>query len=296
MEAKSGATLTELLAVVLGMGCLATVLVPALLGTKDAADRTICAANLARLGHALAAYAADYDGLLPDCGAASQACGPVPADGLHYPSRTTAAGTCNWPNVRAVGNQANLWLLVRGGYALPRQFICPATADRPSLNSIDSPAVMGFVATDPATGRPVPAEDRFFRRVAAGRCSYSYQNQFVHPGADPRAWDIAPATTHLHLGPPRLAVLADRNPYTRTDLVRQPVISPAAAPEANSPNHHGQGQNVLFLGGEVEWHETPRCGIVRPDGLPDNIYWPDAGMPDDPLNFPRSAADAYLVP
>jgi hypothetical protein len=104
------------------------------------------------------------------------------------------------------------------------------------------------------------------------------------------------ATTQRAYHPADLAVCADRNPYTRTDLVRQPTVSADADPGANSPNHHGAGQNVLYLNGEVAWRTTPWCGALRSDGRRDHIYRPDAGRPDDPLNVPRSAADSFLVP
>ncbi len=296
MRARRGITLTELLATTAGMGFLLAALVPAAVSTKDAAHRAICAANLSALGKGLACYAADYDGCLPDTGAASALGGKVPADGWHFPSRLDAPGSCAWPAVRSVGNQANLWLLVREGYAGQEQFVCPATSDRPSLNSDSCRAVMGFLAMDPSTAQPVPAEKQFLARVAAGRCSYSYQNQLAHPDTVFGDFEAGAPTTDTAVHPARLAVLADRNPYTRTRLVRQPVVSPADDPDANSLNHQGAGQNVLYLSGEVEWHDTPWCGAMRVDGLPDNIYRPDVGSPDDPLNVPRAPADSFLAP
>ncbi len=296
MGAKRGLTLTELLAVAAGLSCLGAVGLSALLDAQDHAERAICAMNLCRLGEAMRLYARAGDGYLPDCGAASPFGGPVPNDGFHYPSRFDAPGTCNWPHVRSVGNQANLWLLVREGYASPETLVCPATADRPSLNDPARPGVMGFVALDPATARRTPEEDEFFLRVAAGRCSYSYQNQLAHPGTDPSVAPPEVATTHVEASPSDLVILADRNPYTRPELTRQPTLSPDDHPEANSLNHHGRGQNVLYLEGHVEWCETPRAGPRRADGRRDSIYRPDEGRPDDPLNVPRSTKDVFLVP
>jgi hypothetical protein len=300
MRVARGVTLTELLGCVAGMVCLIAILTSALAGAKDAAYRAACAANLAQIGTALRLYAQDWDGCLPDSGAASALGGPVPSDGCHFPSRFNAPGTCTWPKVRAVGNQANLWILVREGYAAPGLFVCPAASDRRSLNAETSGAVMGFLATDPATGKPTAVESRFLKRVTAGHCSYSYQNQFVHPATSPEIADPRNATTRIGVHPQDLAILADRNPYTRTDLVNQPIVSPTDQPEANSLNHRGLGQNVLYLGGEVQWQETPCCGPcggpLRPEGLRDNIYWPEAGLPDDPENVPRSIYDSYLVP
>ncbi|MDP6381251.1 MAG: hypothetical protein QF662_07905, partial [Phycisphaerae bacterium] len=68
-------------------------------------------------------------------------------------------------------------------------------------------------------------------------------------------------------------------------------------PEANSPNHGGEGQNVLYLSGEVRWHETPYAGAWRQEvDRRDNIYRPDEGDPTDLQNVPRHVLDSYLVP
>jgi type II secretory pathway pseudopilin PulG len=305
VRTRRGITLTEMLAVTAGMGCLIALLLPTVTAVRDAAHRAACMMNLSRLGEALLIYAGGHDGFLPDCGAYSAAClsGGAVSGPKFFPSRWDAPGTCNWPQTRTVGNQANLWILVREGYATVDLFICPATADRPSINAPDNSAIMGFLAMDPITAFPTPAENDFLERVAAGRCSYSYQSQFVHTMADPGLTDPRCATTHTIAHPSRLAIMADRNPYTRPGFVRQPIVSPSDEPEANSPNHNGMGQNVLYLGGEVEWHDSPLCGPLRPEGppekivyRPDNIYRPDVGEPNDPLNFPRSLDDTYLAP
>jgi type II secretory pathway pseudopilin PulG len=298
MRAHHGVTLTEMLVATACLGCLAALLLPALMDAKDCGDRTVCAANLAHLGQALRLYAGENNGYLPDCGACSLLGGaPTPGDPHHFPSGVDYPGSTAWPHDRrSVGNQANLWILVRQGYAVPAEFLCPATQDRPSLNAPNNPAIMGFLALDPVTGRPTAAEDLFLQRITAGRCSYSYQNQFAHPQTAADVTDVHNPTTNLLLHAASLAVMADRNPYTRTRLVRQPVVSPDDQPEANSLNHGGMGQNVLYLDGSVQWQGSPLCGAVRPSGLRDNIYWPDAGLPTDPQNIPRSVDDSFLVP
>jgi hypothetical protein len=296
MHRRVGITATEALGVLAAMGLLVGIFVPAMSDAKDASDRGLCAANLWRLGEALRLYAQQHDGCLPDCGSCSSECGPVPSDGRHVASRLNAPGTSAWPNVRAVGNQANLWLLVRDGYAVPALFICPATSDKPSLNISTGEETMGFLSLDPKTARPTLDEDKFLKRVSAGRCSYSYQDQFVHPDADPSVADPRNATANIFVHPSDLVIMADRNPYTRTDFSQQPVASPKMLPEANSLNHRGAGQNVLYLEGNVEWHDSPRCGSMRDDGRRDNIYWPDAGQPTDRGAVPCTIADSFLVP
>jgi len=44
--------------------------------------------------------------------------------------------------------------------------------------------------------------------------------------------------------------------------------------QANSNNHAGDGENVLYADGHVDWTATPYCGSPRPfSGNPrDNIY------------------------
>jgi len=296
MRSCRAVTLTEMLVVVAGISCLTAVAVPAVVGAKDAAHVAVCGSNLHHLGAALLLYAEDHDGFLPDSGAASALGGPLPQDGFHTPGRWDSPGTAAWPDVRDVGNQANLWILVRQGYAVPGLFICPATADKPSLNDSADARVMGFYALDPETAAATPDESAFLKRVAAGRCSYSYQNQFAHPAVDEAVVAPANATTRQCVHPPDLAIAADRNPYARPRLTRQPIVPVADGPLANSLNHGGRGQNVLYLGGHVEWHESPLCGAAKPDGSRDNIYWPDAGQPDDATNVPRAITDSYLVP
>jgi len=296
MCARRGVTLTEMVAVIGTIICLSALMVPALTEVKDANDRTRCAANLSQLGKAVLFYTIENNGYLPNCGAYSK-CGGAPArDGKRLACRWNAQGTCNWPSFVQVGNQANLWLLVREGYADARLFACPATPDRPSLNPADDPAVMGFLQLAPDTAARTPAEEWFLSRLAAARCSYSYQNQFVHPKVSPKTSDPRNATINVLLHSQALPIMADRNPYTRLEGVNQPIISPDEFPDANSLNHHGTGQNVLFLGGEVEWFDTPYCGIRDAEGIPDNIYTPKNGRADDPENIPYSLDDAYLVP
>jgi prepilin-type processing-associated H-X9-DG protein len=95
---------------------------------------------------------------------------------------------------------------------------------------------------------------------------------------------------------------------------RQPATKPstgwkfdAAMRAANSPNHGGFGQNVLYGDGHVEWQATPFCGMPRDrqqsrDRLPrrDNIYLRDMGPRGDgvdPIVGPVSdQLDSILLP
>lgn len=70
------------------------------------------------------------------------------------------------------------------------------------------------------------------------------------------------------------AVWADKNPAGsstyNTPLLSSGLTTGAPATllvKANSRNHAGVGQNVLYGDGHVEWMLTPRCGVAG-----DNIY------------------------
>lgn len=58
-------TLLEVVTVIGIVGVLAALLVPAILGARARARRGACVSNLAQVGHAVALYVQDYDGLYP---------------------------------------------------------------------------------------------------------------------------------------------------------------------------------------------------------------------------------------
>lgn len=59
------------------------------------------------------------------------------------------------------------------------------------------------------------------------------------------------------------AVMADRNPGSPEVLQVRPDSPLALLRSANSRNHGGHGQNVLYLDGHIEFRESPFCGVKR---------------------------------
>ncbi|MCG3178500.1 MAG: hypothetical protein BIFFINMI_00828 [Phycisphaerae bacterium] len=270
----AGFTLIELLIIIGILALLLAILMPSLSAAREAARRVKCAHNLHNIGLALASYAND--------------------NGTQYP-RTNKSPN-KWRNVgyqatfndatnatKNAGNLRALYLLIRGRYATPDLFICPSasTDEALAVNSIDT-------------------YYEFPRRV---NCSYSYYN----------TWGWSPKSTDNSA----LAVLADRNPLIKfywyptwscdrgdaNDAVSMDARVDRNVPEsANSPNHGGRGQNVLFIGGQVEFHGTPRIGLTI-NGVQDNIYTEADGsawgkvMNETVLGEePYSSDDAWLVP
>lgn len=65
-------------------------------------------------------------------------------------------------------------------------------------------------------------------------------------------------------------------------------LNPGTGGTANSTNHEGRGQNVLYADGHVNWETTPLVGINQ-----DNIYTNQQGA----INAsPMSATDTILLP
>ena len=79
---------------------------------------------------------------------------------------------------------------------------------------------------------------------------------------------------------PRFALMADMGP---------PAVEKAAgADRANSPNHEGLGQNVLYADGSVEFRPSPLAGIDD-----DHIYRTRLNLI---LDSPQDATDSILLP
>ena len=169
------------------------------------------------------------------------------------------------------------WLLVlRGGFAKPELFICPSTSDL-----ADAPY------------------DRWHRSNfrSSDNLSYSYCSPFTS----------APKFYLADWLPYDFAVMADKNPGKGADGdVTAPAWNapPLEMAKANSRNHNGGGQNVLYPAGNVTFQRVPYCGK---DG--DNIYTVQARRPTtapvnptvngfcDPTLSPAAAEkDSFLVP
>lgn len=80
-----GMTLLELLVVLAAMAVLMSLLMPALAGAREAADKTRCLSRLRQLGVATAGYQADHQGVLPR-----------PALGDHKPLSAEEKRTALW--------------------------------------------------------------------------------------------------------------------------------------------------------------------------------------------------------
>jgi len=290
-----GFTLVEMLVVITCLLLFMALVAGVYEAARDEGHRTACAGQLKALHTTLRCYAYANHGYLPDTGAASTLAGPVPKDRWHFPDTWDSRGTPFWPEERRTGNAGNLYLLIRLGLTTPQRFVCPATGDKAAFGPFLDTR-WSFLAFQPGSLSLTAEERRFLEQRATRHCSYSYQNMLGHPNGDWAVADRRAAEVHVELSPPELVILGDHNPYTELQGEARPRVDPEAEPLANSLNHGGRGQNVLYLSGTVAWSTTPECGAILGDGSRDNIYRPAAGDVQDPRNIPRHEKDSYLVP
>ena len=266
-------TLIELLIVMAILGVLVTMLVPVIAGQIEEARRKSCQANLHAIGRKMVEYAHDHKGRFP-----------------HYWSTNA-----NWP-WHAIGHKNNVpgdtdvadgtrplfmlmyepyeespgvWISKATDYVPPDVFVCPSVggAEPDPLGYSDQ---VGFTS---------------YKNL-----SYSFQH---HHSAD---------ATGIHLSiltPGSRVIMADKNPLTAfttsgvtggTTFYRMEATGEAH--DSMSVNHGGDGQNVLRVGGSVEWATTVNLGP-----LGDTIWDPSNKTAGDLGRYdaPQSDSDVFLI-
>ncbi|MAY73722.1 MAG: hypothetical protein CMJ31_03180 [Phycisphaerae bacterium] len=158
-------------------------------------------------------------------------------------------------------NSANLFTLARSGYASLEALACPGNERAP--RRLEDPEMRDWQSLE--------------------EVSYSYQ---ILPGSS-RPVDMLPSGA---------VVLTDRSPVILRVARKEPIF-----PEANSPNHDGEGQHVLRLDGSWTWEDEP----VLEGG--DNLWLPRSielvihearsrvGLVDGD-EMPDSPEDAFVGP
>jgi prepilin-type N-terminal cleavage/methylation domain-containing protein/prepilin-type processing-associated H-X9-DG protein len=243
-----GFTLIELLVVIGIISILMAILLPAIERAREHANTVRCSSNLRQIGQAMTIYSGDNHGNYPRT---------VYVPGAPLTQGTNPAA----PDPFGVGGPlpndvtAALFLLVRSE-ALPAKILaCPYT---------DVTTFEG----DKATNVGYRSNFTDYRK----NLGYSYANPYPSQAAVDAGYRLNNRVN------PAFALAADLNPGPNSD--------PAKTDE-NSRSHDGEGQNVLFADGHVDWKQQVDCGISK-----DNIYRDQANG----FGSPTGPDDSILLP
>ena len=270
---RYGITLVELL-VILGIICLLiSLILPIIVRTRHAGGGRRCSSNLRQIGQAIQMYANENKGRFPR--AMFDGAGGPPTEYTAplapHPFRPGGPG----PN----DVTAALFLLARTQDMTPEVFVCPSVRDA-------EPWDFG------GGGRAARNVSNFPGRQFL---SYSYANPYPTPAAAKAGYQLTYSLTS------DFAIVADMNPGAPGATSAGPQSPRAAIAAANSRNHAGDGQNVLYADGHVEFQDTPFCGMLRnagdaPGPFRDNIYTHGSGATAGVRGAPVDALDSVLLP
>ena len=260
-------SLRELGALAAAVVVLVLIFVPAIQNARRRAQAGQCGANEGQVGAAMLTFANANKGYLPSAG--SEQCdssvGQIGTGLQAYANASkgylpSATGEKQrWlagDNQPAVSNSAALFQLIVGRHASPLSFQCAAVGGG------------SFVVQAGMTDFP---EAKFV--------SYSYQHSM--------------GPNRLRLNDPRLQQVKERMPILGDDtpMFDNGRFRPDRVNASASDNHRGEGQNVLFLDGHVEWATEAFAGVDR-----DNIFWAGNIHDYQGTEAPASLFDTFLLP
>jgi prepilin-type processing-associated H-X9-DG protein len=241
-------------------------------------NRVRCASNLRMIGQAILLYANENRGAFPQA-----KYDPAKADHpLAYtnpkPELTEDERAADVrPTFCAAGPApdditAAMFLLILNEEITPEVFTCPTAR--------------AIAATQPSQIADPKTDCNF---SGPGQLDYSFVNVYPSETAVDAGYKIDT------MAPAEFAVAADINPGV-DELLTTPInAGEEAMRKINSPNHEGDGQNVLYADGHVEFQQHPFCGMDR-----DNIYTygksGETSGGEGIIGSPSNEKDSVLLP
>jgi prepilin-type processing-associated H-X9-DG protein len=224
---------------------LISILLPSLNRAREQANRVKCASNLRQIGQGIQMYANENKGNFPRTYFKPTVAAVIAdSSGATQPKSFSDDGKTAGPVLDNDVTSA-LFLLLKTQDLTSEVFICPSSQgerdsfggksvqERSNFTDIPLNLTYSYVA-------PYPTQAA---RDAGFKLNYTLTSDFAVAG------DINPGTTG---GNPKDDVKSPR-PNSARNVMQN----------ANSNNHNGDGQNVLYADGHVEFQNTPYCGMLR---------------------------------
>ncbi len=229
---RRGTGFIEVLVLIAVIGMLIAILIPMFLSARQRSTRFKCQNNLREIGRSMYSYASNNRGQFPTT---------RPSQSPHRRPDVTNSGHASTQPFSETGPAPNnipaaLFLLIRTEKTPAYRFICPATES----------------AVADRFGGLSPLERSNFTDVKKN-LTYGMQNPYANDTTLAAGFKWGPQWL-----PANFALIADIGPAP---------VSKFPPSLGNSPNHDGDGQNILYVDGSVEFRTTPLAGIEN-----DHIY------------------------
>jgi prepilin-type N-terminal cleavage/methylation domain-containing protein/prepilin-type processing-associated H-X9-DG protein len=299
-RSTKGFTLVELLVVIGIIALLISILLPALNRAREQGNRVKCASNLRQIGLAIQMYANDNKGNFP-----RTRFDPAGAQGSIVAGLENASVADPFASGVANCVTSSFFLVLKTQDLASEVFVCPSSsAERAQFNFNGSNSMSGAqnVWNFNNSGN------------ASDVISYSYIVPFPTSAARNAGFKLNFTLSS------DFAIAADLNPGnspssgTQQDKVQGVAFNSARSDQqkANSNNHNGDGQNVLYADGHCEFQTSPFAGmVVTTNGTTtfnptyrDNIYTSCApsrqptgtDWAGNLKTGPNDASDTFLLP